>query len=231
MVQKVAIVTGGNKGIGWETCLQLAKLGFHVVLTSRDPSKGEPKAEELRKQGLKVDYYQLDVSDSNSIEAFYQKFIKEIGRVDVLINNAAILLDKEQPSHTSEQLRQTLETNVIGPYHLITLFAPIMQKQKEGRIVNVSSGVGQLSGSYEGLDTYAISKTALNAVTHLFANKMKGEDILVNSVCPGWVKTDMGGSEAPRSLTEGAFGIVWAATLPKGGPSGGFFRDGKPLTW
>lgn len=231
MAQKTALVTGGNKGIGLETCRQLGKLGFHVILTSRDPAKGKPRAEELRKAGMAVTYYPLDIADAKSIENLYKKFMNDIGRIDVLINNAAILIDRDNSEPSYEILRETLNTNVIGAYHLCDLFTPFMKKQKEGRVVNVSSEAGKLHDIYDTYPAYSISKAALNAVTAVFAKKMEGVDVLVNSICPGWVKTDMGGAEAPRSLEEGARGVIWAATLPKGGPSGGFFSDGKALEW
>ncbi|MGE4573301.1 MULTISPECIES: SDR family oxidoreductase [Parachlamydia] len=231
MNQKVALVTGGNKGLGLETCRQLGAQGFQILLTSRDPAKGKPRVEELRKQGINATYYPLDVASSKSIEELFHSILKEIGHLDVLVNNAAIFIDADQSKPRDVILRETLETNVVGAYHLCELFAPVMYRQKWGRIVNVSSGAGQLcemSGEYEA---YAISKTALNAVTCVFAAKMKGVDVLVNSICPGWVKTDMGGESAPRSLEEGGKSIVWGALLPTGGPSGGFFRDGQPLDW
>lgn len=231
MVQKTAIVTGGNKGIGFETCRQLGKLGFHVILTSRDPAKGKPKVEELNQSGLMVTYYPLDIADPKSIEVLYENFMKEIGRIDVLINNAAILIDRDRSDPPYEILLETLNTNVIGAYYLCELFTPVMRKQKYGRVVNVSSEAGKLQDIYEVYPAYSISKTALNAVTAVFAKRMQGVDVLVNSICPGWVKTDMGGADAPRSLEQGALSVVWGATLPKNGPSGGFFRDGKPLDW
>lgn len=237
MDKRIAVVTGGNRGLGLETSRQLAKEGYRVLLTSRDLEKGKQKTQKLQQEGLDIQCVELDVASPKSIEAFYHQLEKDWGRVDVLINNAGVLLDKEEETQKGEFeerrkiLEETLNTNVVGAYDLTNRIIPFMLKQNYGRIVNVSSGAGQLSEPHSYYIAYSISKTALNAITCFLAAKWYGKNILINSVCPGWVKTDMGGAQAPRTIEQGIQGIVWAATLPDGGPSGGFFRDGKPISW
>jgi NAD(P)-dependent dehydrogenase (short-subunit alcohol dehydrogenase family) len=238
--QRIALVTGGNRGIGFEVCRQLAQANYEVILTSRDPEKGQAKAKELKQEGLNVKWLPLDITDSQSIANLHHTILQQDSHLDVLINNAAVFLDKTVTEakgseayfqQVSQILQKTLQTNVAGAFELCERFLPLMVKQNYGRIVNVSSGLGQLSEPHSDALTYSISKTALNGVTCFLANTYKGKDVLINSVCPGWVKTDMGGEEAPRSIQEGAAGIVWAATLPSGGPTGGFFRDGMAIQW
>ncbi len=236
--KKIALVTGGNRGLGYGVTEDLAKKGFKVILTSRDPKKGEQKASELKNKGLDVVSHLLDITDPSSIQSIYHFVQNTFGRLDVLINNAAINIgderkieDENQFKAQREKLESTLMTNVVGAYDLCNRFGNLMENTGFGRIVNVSSGAGQLTATpFEGYTTYSISKTALNAVTAFLSHRWKN-DVLINSVCPGWVKTDMGGPNAPREIEEGVSSIVWAATLPKGGPTGKFFRDGKPLEW
>ena len=235
-VERVAVVTGANRGIGFETCRQLAKKECKVILTSRDESDGKASVEQLQQESLDVLYHQLNVTDSESIAAL-AKFIREkFGRLDVLVNNAGIYLDASGAEGSVFQakvdtLRETMETNVYGPLLLCQALVPLMKEHNYGRVVNVSSGAGQLSDMHSGYPGYRISKTALNALTRIFADELKSTNILVNAVCPGWVKTDMGGSNAPRTPEQGADTIVWLATLPDGEPTGGFFRDRKPIDW
>ena len=234
--KKIALVTGGNRGLGLATCQALATQGYKVFLASRDETKGREKAKELQQNNLDVTSIHLDVADSKSLLEVYHHIKGRESRLDVLINNAAVLLDKEEGNPTDineikKRLLGTLETNVVGPYQLSELFFPLMSQQKYGRIVNVSSGLGQLSQEEEAFPTYSISKTALNGVTKIFAARGRDKNILVNSVDPGWVKTDMGGDAAPRSIEQGIETIVWAATLPDGGPTGKFLRDKQPMAW
>jgi NAD(P)-dependent dehydrogenase (short-subunit alcohol dehydrogenase family) len=240
--KRLALVTGGNRGLGLETCRQLAQKGFQVLLASRDLMIGEKKAHELQAEGLDVHSFQLDVADPNSIKRIYDEIRNRWNRLEVLVNNAGILIDQEQEStevhHLEDLFRlhrenilHTFQVNVLGAFELCDRFGLLMQEQRYGRIVNVSSGLGQLSQMQDGFTAYRISKAALNAVTRIFASKFKDYDVLVNSICPGWVKTDMGGPQAPRSIEEGVLGIIWAATLPENGPTGGFFRDGKLIEW
>jgi len=231
---KIAVVTGGNRGIGFETCRQLAKQGLHVVLTSREPEKGQRAVETLSSEGLNVIHHPLTVTDADSVAQLAAFLQDEFGRVDALVNNAGVYLDAEGSSVFEAEidtLRQTLETNVYAPLQLAQAIVPMMRQQNYGRIVNVSSGMGQLTQMGGGAPGYRLSKTALNALTRILAAELEGTNILVNSVCPGWVRTDMGGESAPRSPEQGADTIVWLATLPDGSPTGGFFRDRAPIPW
>ncbi|HYG73734.1 MAG TPA: SDR family oxidoreductase [Planctomycetota bacterium] len=229
---RVAVVTGGNRGLGLETCRQLARLGYAVLLTSRDEKSGTAAVAELKSQNLNVSYYRLDVTDPASIGALIEH-IGKLGRIDALVNNAAVLIDSGKSIFeiTTELLEKTMRSNVYGPLELCQRVVPLMRQRNYGRIVNVSSRGGQLSTIANFAPAYCISKTALNAVTGHVALACKGTNVLVNSVCPGWVRTDMGGRDAPRTVEEGADTIVWAATLPDGGPSGGFFADRAPIPW
>lgn len=235
MKKQIALVTGGNRGLGLETCLQLGKKNIHVILTARDRKTAEESVKSLLKEGIEAEPLQLDVTDSKSIEGAAKHLDNKHGHIDILVNNAGIYTKSAEGMETFRatlgDLKKTLATNTFGPFEMCQHFIPLMQKNGFGRVVNVSSGMGQLSEMKTGYPAYRISKTALNAVTKLFAEELKGTDILINAVCPGWVRTEMGGPSAHRSVEEGASGIVWAATLPKGGPTGGFFRDGKPLSW
>jgi NAD(P)-dependent dehydrogenase (short-subunit alcohol dehydrogenase family) len=232
MNTRIAVVTGANRGIGLEVCRQLAK-DHSVILTARTLEKAQTAAETLRKSGLEVHAAALDLTNESSIREFTQNTLEQFGRIDVLVNNAAILLDESETvlEVSAEAIRATFETNLIGPWLLSQAVLPSMIKQRFGRVVNVSSSAGQLSGSQAWAPAYSASKTALNALTNMLSGASRGRNVLVNCVCPGWVRSDMGGLGASRSLQEGARGIVWAATLPDGGPNGGFFRDGVPLEW
>ncbi|MEM9671548.1 MAG: SDR family oxidoreductase [Bacteroidota bacterium] len=227
----IALVTGGNRGIGLEVCRQLAKAGHQVILTSRDEEKGQQAVDELDNE--RIISHPLDVTNDDSIEKV-RRFVEEkFGRLDILVNNAGINYDTWQNAEQAdlETVEETFNTNVLGPWRLSQAFIPLMRKNGYGRIVNVSSGAGALNGMGGGTLAYSVSKAALNVLSIKLAADLKGTDILINSVCPGWVRTDMGGKEAPRSVAEGANGIVWAATLLQGGPTGGFFRDGKRIEW
>jgi NAD(P)-dependent dehydrogenase (short-subunit alcohol dehydrogenase family) len=230
---RVALVTGGNRGLGLETCRQLANRGYRVVLTSRDAGKGRAAVASLRNTGADVTYHRLDVTSARDI-ARVQAFVLEMfGRADVLVNNAALYLGEGRSvlEASLEDVQATMATNVYGPLLLCQAFIPTMRRQRYGRVVNVSSGSGQLSTMSDDAPSYSLSKAALNALTCMLAAATAGTNVLVNSVCPGWVRTDMGGRRAPRGVEEGASGIVWLATLPEGGPSGGFFRDRKRIAW
>lgn len=227
--KKIALVTGANRGLGLGVAEELARQRMHVILTSRG-EKGKLKADELQAKGLDVEFRKLDLADEKSIQALFEGIQKDHGRVDVLINNGAILLDREQKAD-QKILQETLNTNAIGSYLMIDKFLPLMIQNRYGRIVNVSSGMGQLSAMSSDFPAYRISKAALNAVTLIFNAQKQIPEILINSVCPGWVKTDMGTDAAPLPLEAGVKSIVWGATLPPEGPSGGFFRHGKRLEW
>ena len=234
---RTAVVTGANRGIGYETCRQLAQRGLKVILTARDAAKGKSAVETLRGQGLDVVFQTLDVTDPASIGELVNFIEDRFGRVDVLINNAGIMLENLKPGGVPvsvfkasvDTVRTSMETNVYGPLLLSQALKPLMHG--DGRIVNVSSGMGQLTDMNGGWPGYRISKTALNALTRILADELKSTNIKVNSMCPGWVRTDMGGPNAERSLEKGAETIVWLATLPDDGPSGGFFRDKQAIPW
>ncbi len=230
--QRVTLVTGANRGIGLEVCRQLAGRGLHVVLTARDPNKGQAAADGLIANGLDVTFLPLDVSDPAAAEAARVWVEGRYGRLDVLVNNAAVYLDDNVSIFDVplSAFDKTLAANLYGPLHLCRAFVPGMRQRGYGRVVNVSSESGQLStmGGYTA--AYAISKTALNGLTRVVAAEA-GQAVKVNAVCPGWVRTDMGGPHASRSVAEGADTIVWLATLPDSGPTGGFFQDRRPIAW
>lgn len=235
---KFAAVTGANRGLGFETCRQLARQGLQVVLTSRDEAEGRAAVAKLEEEGLKAHYHPLDVIEPESIEAFSHFVREELGQLDVLVNNAGVFLDEAGTNkHASifesqvDTVRATLETNVYGPLRLCQMFIPPMRQHGYGRVVNISSGMGQLTEMNGCCPGYRLSKAGINVLTRIFADELQGTNVLVNSVCPGWVRTDMGGPNAHRSPEQGVDTIVWLATLPDGGPSGGFFRDRTPIPW
>jgi NAD(P)-dependent dehydrogenase (short-subunit alcohol dehydrogenase family) len=233
-MQKVAVVTGANRGMGFEASRQLATMGMQVILTSRDPEKGQKAAEQLHTEGLEVTYCPLDVANPESIASLSQFVREKFGRLDVLVNNAGLMIDSPDISVFDakvDTLRKTMETNVYGPLQLIQALVPLMKEHDYGRIVNVSSGMGQLTDMGGGYPGYRLSKTSLNALTRIFADELKGTHILINTMCPGWVKTDMGGPGATRTPEQGVDTMVWLATLPDDGPTGAFFRDRKPIPW
>ncbi|MES9940621.1 MAG: SDR family oxidoreductase [Candidatus Thiodiazotropha sp. 6PLUC2] len=234
--QSVAIVTGANRGLGLETSRQLAELGWHIVLTARDVESGETAAESLTTEGLDVEFFPLDVTSTASIANLVQHLKENHNEIGILVNNAGIFPDPPPSDSQSTILSANLEsimdgfkTNTLGPLRLCQSLIPLMNGQ--GAVVNVSSGMGQLSEMNGCCPAYRLSKTAINAVTRILADELKETRIKVNSVCPGWVRTRMGGDEATLSVQEGAKGIVWAATLPEDGPSGGFFRHGERIPW
>jgi NAD(P)-dependent dehydrogenase (short-subunit alcohol dehydrogenase family) len=233
-MSKIALVTGANRGLGLETCRQLAQQEVTVILTARNQAAGEHAVQKLAQQGLTVHFHPLEVTNQLSCEKLYDFIVKNYGRLDILVNNAGIFPDHKDRGALEvdvEILREAMETNLYAPFRLCKLFIPLMLKHNYGRIVNLSSGMGQLTGMNGGCPGYRTSKTALNALTCLLADELKGTNVLVNSLCPGWVKTDMGGAGATRELPEGVETIVWLATLPDGSPSGGFFRDRQIIPW
>lgn len=229
----VAVVTGANRGMGLETCRQLAERGYHIVLTSRDRAKGEAAARALTQRDLPVTYQVLDVTDAASIGHLKRTLEAEFGRVDVLVNNAAVYLDEGRSVLDVEPdvFKLTMRTNFYGSLRLCQAFVPEMARRRYGRVVNVSSGAGQLSTMGNYAPSYSVSKAALNALTRIVADTVRSANVLVNAVDPGWVRTDVGGPRAPRSVEQGTDTIVWLSTLPDGGPTGGFFHDRKPIPW
>ena len=231
--ETISLVTGSNRGIGLETVRQLALLGHTVILTSRSEQSGRERQEKLSAAGLDVRYIRLDVTEGDSIRQAADRVQSQFGKLDVLVNNAAINYDDWNiPSQANiAEIRRTIESNLIGPWSVIQAFLPLLRKSGSARIVNVSSQSGSLNMMGGGTPAYSVSKAALNALTIKFAAELKPEGILVNSVCPGWVRSDMGGPQAPGSVEDGARSVLWAAALPADGPTGGFFRHGKPLPW
>jgi NAD(P)-dependent dehydrogenase (short-subunit alcohol dehydrogenase family) len=217
----IAVITGANRGIGLEVARQLAARGDTAILTARDPAKAQAAADRVGARAA-----QLDVTDAESVE----RFSAGLAEVDVLVNNAAIHYDTWQRAATADLdvVREALETNLFGAWRTAIALLPGLQRSDRARIVNVSSGSGQLSDMGGGTPAYRVSKTALNALTRMLAAELPRAR--VNSVCPGWVATDMGGAGG-RPVAEGAASVIWAIDVPDDGPTGGFFRDGRPLPW
>jgi len=234
MTERTAVVTGGNKGIGFEICRQLAHKGINVVLTARDGKRGRRAVAALQKDGLNVIFHPLDVTSEVDVAELAQYMAATHRRCDILVNNAGISLRGTPPSILNtpvQDFEQTLQTNFYGPLLMCQALVPLMQRRGYGRIVNLSSGMGQLDEMEDGWAAYRVSKTAVNALTRMVAEGARGTGILVNSVCPGWVRTDMGGRNAQRGVEKGAETAVWLATLPDDGPTGGFFRDRRRIPW
>lgn len=229
--RKVILVTGANKGIGFEIVRQLAASGYAVILTSRDEVKGMDAVAQLKKQNLSVDYVQLDITREESIREAFNKVKVSFGRLDVLINNAAILLKEDQSllSDDLSILRQTIDSNAYGQLMVTRIFTPLISMG--GRIIMTSSDGGSMSNSVGGWSpAYCVSKSFLNAITRHLAYELSGRNISVNSFDPSWVKTDMGGRSAPGSVEEGADTAVWLATADRIG-TGKFYRSRKEIEW
>ncbi|TGK04866.1 SDR family NAD(P)-dependent oxidoreductase [Leptospira semungkisensis] len=232
MDKKIAIVTGASRGIGEEVSKELAKEGVHIVCVSRKKEDSQKTVDFILKNGGSAEAFALDVSDPSAIQEFLSTVISKFPRIDILVNNAGIYLDKGSIQDTTlEMLQGTLNVNLIGPFLLSQKILSQMKKNGYGRIVNVSSGMGQLYDMSSGYAAYRISKTALSALTRILHAEAGSPNIKINSVCPGWVRTDMGGPGASRSVEKGAETIVWAALLNEKGPSGVFLRDKKEIPW
>lgn len=230
---KTALITGAYRGLGLETAEGLAAKGFHVVITARKTKEGAEAVKRISARGQKATFIPMDVTDAQSIRSAVDAFSKEFSCLDVLINNAALFIDQNVllTETSMEVLTQTLEANTFGAVRVIQNFAPHLKKSKQGRIINVSSGLGSLSEMQSYAPAYSISKAALNAVTRQFAMIFQKDGIAVNSVCPGWCRTEMGGAHADRSAEEGASGIIWLAADAPQSLTGKFLRDRKEIKW
>lgn len=229
---KTVLVTGANKGIGYEVARQLAGKGFHVFIGARNREAGRKAAEKIAKDSGQVTFLEIDVADNASVTAAAREFAKVANHLDVLVNNAGIIVEGDNSilEISDELLRKTLETNTLGALRVTREFVPLLKKSKAPRVINVSSGGGQLTGGADGWSPgYCISKTALNGVTSQLATALP--KFAVNSVCPGWVRTDMGGQGASRSVQEGADTIVWLAADAPQKLTGKFLRDRKEIPW
>jgi NAD(P)-dependent dehydrogenase (short-subunit alcohol dehydrogenase family) len=230
-VRPVAVVTGANRGIGLEVCRQLAEEGYLAVLGSRDLDKGRRAAASL---GVPNDVVAcpLDVADDESVRTAAEWVAERFGRCDAVVNNAAILYDTWARAESADLaiIQEAMETNLFGAWRTTLAFLPLVRAASHGRIVNVSSGGGSLAEMGAGAPAYSVSKAALNAFTRVLAAELRSSGVLVNAICPGWVATDMGGPGG-RPVAAGAASVVWGVTLPDDGPTGGFFRDGRPVSW
>lgn len=240
----VALITGANKGIGLETARQLAQKGILALIGARDAQKGQAAARSLQAEGYKAEFVPLDVTSEESVKQAAQMLGDRYGKLDILVNNAGINPEYPQSVYTIEKLSldllmQIYQTNVFGAFLTMREFLPLLRESAAGRIVNVSSSLGSLAGQtdpnslYYPVSTtgYNSSKTALNALTAQLAKQLADTKLKVNSACPGWVQTDLGGDAAPRTVTEGARIIVELATLPEDGANGGFFDENGAIAW
>lgn len=235
----IALVTGANRGLGFETARQLGRLEHRVLLTSRDGIKGKAATEKLQSEGLDVVYHPLDVDREDSRNRLFRFIRERFGRLDVLVNNAGIMPEgqPEQAQQASvletglEPVRACMETHLYGPLRLCQEAVPLMRRNGYGRIVNISTALAQLAEMRGGFAGYRFSKVALNAMTRAIAAEVRGDNILVNAVNPGWVRTRMGGGQAQRSPAEAVRGITWLATLDESGPNGGFYQDRMAINW
>ena len=231
--RRVALVTGANRGLGYAIARQLAERDIHVAATARDLAQANSVAEELRGRGLAASGARLDVTALDTITAAVARVLDQHGRIDILVNNAGISDGDQQPSHVDPELTSRIwHVNVLGAWQCAEAVVPAMRAAAYGRIVNMSSTLGSLHHMTRPTEpAYRASKAALNAVTRVLAAELTGTGILVNSASPGWVRTDLGGPNAPRTVDQGADTPVWLATLSDDGPTGGFFYDREPLEW
>jgi NAD(P)-dependent dehydrogenase (short-subunit alcohol dehydrogenase family) len=231
--QQIALITGANRGIGLETARQLAARGFHVIIAARNEDAARQAAKSIGAKGGTATALPLDVSRSESIQNAAREFARIAERLDVLINNAGIYPDEGLNILTlsRDRLDKTLQTNTFGPLEVVQAFLPFLRKASEPRVINLSSGYGQLEGLSPNAPSYCLSKLALNGLTIMLADALKADRIAVNSMCPGWVRTDMGGPNASRSIEQGADTAVWLAAEAPHDLTGKFFRDRKEIPW
>lgn len=241
-MNKIALVTGANKGIGFETVKQLAQAGVHVIIGARDPAKGAAAALALQNEGLNVEAIGIDVTDLTSIAAAMRDIEVKHGRLDILVNNAGVMLDardKKVSEQTLDSWRKTFDTNLFGLIAVTQAMLPLLKKSLAGRVVNLSSVLGSLDAQSDPespvyhfkLPAYNVSKTAVNGWTVQLAYELRDTPIKVNAVHPGYVKTDMGGDEAPMEIVDGAKSSVEMALIGPNGPSGSFSHMGQTLAW
>lgn len=230
---KRALVTGANRGIGLEIVRQLLVRGYEVLLACRDPEKGKQVIDSLEELNGRLHIVELDVSEEGLVNKAASSFAEHYDRLDVLVNNAGVLLDRSETilSVSEADLNETWNLNALGALRVTRAFLPFLKKSENARVINVSSLAGQLSSMGVWAPAYSISKTALNAVTCILSNELSSDGIAVNAVSPGWIKTDMGGSEAPGTLEEGADTIVWLADEAASDLTGGFYRDREIVPW
>lgn len=227
-MSKTILITGANRGIGKEISTQLLSLGYRIIATARNLNNlelvfGSPTQN--------LHFYYIDVTNESSIENAANKIEQKFKKIDVLINNAGVGVGNSGMANPNiEEIRQIMETNFFGPLMVVKHFLPLLKNSYDGRIINISSGMGAFEGLYGGYAGYRLSKAGLNTQTILLANELKGTNISVNAICPGWVKTDMGGLNAPRPVAEGADTAVWLATAPNI-PTGKLFRDRQIINW
>ncbi len=228
----LALVTGGNRGIGHQIVSQLCQNGVLTIFTSRNPHDGLAAMDSLNPHRALLDYHPLDVSENASVQAIYNHVLEKHGRLDILINNAGANYDTwHRVSHVSiTEIEYTLSVNLLGPWRMCNAFIPLLKKSR-GKIINISSGAGTISSQDGSTPGYSLSKNGLNMLTKSLAADLQSSGVTVNAVCPGWVRTDMGGKNAPRSPQQGAETVVWLATLPDSNLTGGFFRDKKHIAW
>jgi NAD(P)-dependent dehydrogenase (short-subunit alcohol dehydrogenase family) len=227
----VAVVTGGNRGVGREVCRQLALLGFAVVLGSRDLRKGEIAAKELDPEGSRITACQLEVDNSLSVAAMADWVSERFGRADVLVNNASTMYDRWAMASNADlgAVAEAIDVNMFGPWRMIHALLPLLRSSPRPRIVNVSSEGGSIAVMTGGSPAYGVSKAGLNALTRLLAGELARDGVLVNAVCPGWPASEA--QPNGRSLAQAAGSVIWAVTIPNGGPTGTFTRDGQPYPW
>lgn len=231
--QKVVLITGSNRGIGFETARQLARRGYHVIIAARDEETGRQAAKSVQTEGGQASFLALDVSSSDSITTASTDFSQVAQHLDVLINNAGIYPDEGQTILTipRDRLVQTFQTNTFGPLEVAQAFLPYLQRGNSARVINVSSGYGHLDGLSADAPSYCLSKLALNGLTIMLAGALRADRIAVNALCPGWVRTDMGGRNATLSVEEGADTVVWLADEAPHDLTGKLFRNRQEVAW
>lgn len=231
--ERIALITGANRGIGLETARQLGRRGFHVIIAARNDASGTMAVDAIKAEGGKATFLRLDVSSSQSIQQAASDYAVTSDRLDVLVNNAGIYPDEQQNILTIArgQMVDTFQTNTFGPLEVVQAFLPFLRQAESARIINVSSGYGQLDDLSLNAPSYSLSKLALNGLTIMLAQALGPDRIVVNSMCPGWVRTDMGGPNATRTVEEGARTAVWLADEAPSDVSGKFFRDAKEIPW